>query len=171
MASTRGLNTKQQCFVDEYLVDLNAAAAARRAGYSHKTSGWIGLQLLSKPHVAAAIAARKTARAQATGITADRVVRELAALSFYDPADIGNAEINRPADIEKLPENVRRAIVGWSWDKQGRFTLKLSPKTPSLDLLARHLGMLRERIELTGKDGDPLLPIIYMPANGRDQQT
>lgn len=168
MPKAIGLTAKQQRFVDEYLVDLNASAAAVRAGYSSKTATWIGPKLLSKSHVAKAVEERKADRAAVVGVTAERVVRELSALSFYDPADIGSAAIGGPEDIAVLPEATRRAIVGWGWDKQGRFTLKLAPKTPSLDLLAKHLGMLRERVELTGKDGEPLHPVIYMPANGRD---
>lgn len=50
-----GLTDKQQRFVDEYLIDLNATQAAIRAGYSEKTADSIGLQLLRKTQVAEAI--------------------------------------------------------------------------------------------------------------------
>ncbi|NGP40968.1 terminase small subunit [Acinetobacter sp. GC2] len=49
------LTDKQQRFVDEYLIDLNATQAAIRAGYSEKTADSIGLQLLRKTQVAEAI--------------------------------------------------------------------------------------------------------------------
>lgn len=65
-------------------------------------------------------------------------------MAFYDPADIAGANISGPQDIPNLPEDVRRAIIGWSWDKQGNFILKLSPKTPSLELLGRHLILWRD---------------------------
>ena len=39
---------KQQCFVEEYLVDLNATQAAIRSGYSEKMAGQIGEQNLKK---------------------------------------------------------------------------------------------------------------------------
>ena len=42
------LTEKQKRFVQEYLVDLNATAAARRAGYSEKTADRIGPELLGK---------------------------------------------------------------------------------------------------------------------------
>ncbi|MDP7241770.1 MAG: terminase small subunit [Rhodospirillales bacterium] len=35
------LSPKQQRFVDEYLIDLNATQAAIRAGYSNN-NGWLG---------------------------------------------------------------------------------------------------------------------------------
>jgi len=50
-----GLTDKQQRFVDEYLIDLNATQAAIRAGYSEKTADSIGLQLLRKTQVVEAI--------------------------------------------------------------------------------------------------------------------
>jgi phage terminase small subunit len=56
------LTAKQQLFVDEYLVDLNASAAARRAGYSEKTARAIGIENLTKPAIRAAVdAAMKNA--------------------------------------------------------------------------------------------------------------
>ena len=45
--------------MDEYLVDLNATAAAKRAGYSEKSASRIAIELLNKTHVSAAIQARR----------------------------------------------------------------------------------------------------------------
>ncbi len=73
--SERKLTPKQERFVEEYLVDLNASAAARRAGYSEKTSDRIGPELLGKTCVREAIAAKKAERSERTGITADDVVQ------------------------------------------------------------------------------------------------
>lgn len=46
---------RQQRFVAEYLVDLNATQAAIRAGYSPKTASQIGERLLRKPQLAKAV--------------------------------------------------------------------------------------------------------------------
>ncbi|MNY22928.1 hypothetical protein D3C86_1565690 [compost metagenome] len=56
--------------------------------------------------------------------------------------------ITSPLDLKLLPEQVRRCVIGWSWDRNGNFTLKLAPKTPNLELIGRHLGMFVERKEL-----------------------
>lgn len=72
--SERPLTPKQQRFVEEYLVDLNATAAAGRAGYRDPN---IGRQLITKNNVAAAIAAAQEDRAARTGVTQDYVVRRL----------------------------------------------------------------------------------------------
>ena len=69
----RGLTAKQERFVTEYLSDLNATAAAGRAGYKDPN---IGRQLITKNNVRAAIDEGKRARAERTEITADLVVQE-----------------------------------------------------------------------------------------------
>ena len=45
------LTEKQKRFVAEYLVDLNATAAAKRAGYSEKSASSIAIELLNKTQV------------------------------------------------------------------------------------------------------------------------
>ena len=67
---------KQVAFVDEYLIDLNATQAAIRAGYSAKTAGWIGPQLLGKTHISEAIAIRMGDRQKRTEITQDLVLTD-----------------------------------------------------------------------------------------------
>ncbi len=144
------LTDKQRRFVDEYLVDLNATQAAIRAGYSKATASRIGPELLGKTCVAEAIAEARHARSERTQVTADRVLKELAAMALYDPAELVQTAINSPADIAKLPEQVRRAIIGWSWDRNGNFVLKLSPKTPSLELIGRHLSLFKDNLNVIG---------------------
>ena len=148
----RELTGKQKRFVEEYLCDLNATQAAIRAKYSAKTAEWIGPQLLQKTHVAAAIQEAMDKRSARTEIAGDRVIQEIGHMALYDPADIAGANINGPQDIATLPESVRRAIIGWSWDRQGNFVLKLSPKTPSLELLGRHLMLWKD----VGSKDNPL---------------
>lgn len=71
------LTEKQKRFVDEYLIDLNASAAARRAGYSEKTADRIGPRLVVKSCVAQAIAERLKDRQERTEVTQDFVVTNL----------------------------------------------------------------------------------------------
>ncbi len=69
------LTPKQERFVQEYLVDLNATQAAIRAGYSAKTADHIGPELLGKTCVSEAIAAAKAARMKRLEITQDQVLQ------------------------------------------------------------------------------------------------
>lgn len=132
------LTAKQTQFVAEYLIDLNATQAAIRAGYSTKTAQRIGSENLLKPVVATALTEAMKARGVRTEVTADDVVREITRLAMFDIGDL--IEVRNPADIKALPEDVRRAIVGWSWDKQGNFTIKTA-KEGALQMLGKHLGI------------------------------
>lgn len=73
----RQLSPKQERFVTEYLIDLNATQAAIRAGYSKRNADKIGSQLLGKTRVSQAIAEAKKTRSERTGIAADEVVERL----------------------------------------------------------------------------------------------
>ena len=86
-----GLTAKQARFVDEYLIDLNATAAARRAGYATKNADRIGPELLGKTCVQQAIQKRMQERSQRTQITQDEILRDLVSIKdhcmdeeFYD---------------------------------------------------------------------------------------
>jgi len=71
------LRAKQSRFVDEYMVDMNGAAAAERAGYSKKTSRAIACELLTKPDIQIELQARGAALARALEITRVGVVQGL----------------------------------------------------------------------------------------------
>ena len=71
------LTPKQERFVDEYLIDLNATAAAVRAGYNEKTARIIASQNLSKLNIQRALADRLKARQERTEITQDYVLKNL----------------------------------------------------------------------------------------------
>lgn len=68
------LTAKQQRFVDEYLIDLNATQAAIRAGYSKKTAASIGQENLRKPEIEKALRSATQERSQRTAITQDYVL-------------------------------------------------------------------------------------------------
>lgn len=137
------LTDKQRRFVDEYLIDLNASQAAIRAGYRGK-SNVQGAQNLSKPNIAIAIQIAMQERGQRTAITADNVIREIERLAMFDPADL--TDIKCPEDIKKAPNDVRRAITGWKWDKQGNFIITMA-KQGALEMLGRHHKLFTDKVE------------------------
>ena len=74
---TVSLTARQSRFIDEYMVDMNGAAAAERAGYSKKTSRAIAAENLAKPYIKAELQARGAALARELAITREGVVRGL----------------------------------------------------------------------------------------------
>lgn len=71
------LTPKQQRFVDEYLIDLNATQACIRAGYSEKTANREGSRLLSNVDIQNAIQQAQQKIQQRTQVTQDDVIRGL----------------------------------------------------------------------------------------------
>lgn len=154
MAKRGCLTPKQKLFVAEWLVDLNATAAALRAGYSQKTAAQVGYQLLQKPAVAEAIQQAMDDRAKRTTVTQDRVIAELAKIAFANGADFAQVvtlkrgEPGRPGvqiveltDTSSLDADQRAAISSIEETKHG---IKVSTydKVRALELLMRHMGML-----------------------------
>ena len=151
-----GLTMKQKAFVAEILVDLNATQAALRAGYSAKNAMHIGYQLLQKTLVQEAIQKAQVNREKRTEITQDRVLAELAKLGFSDmrqftawgPGGVGLKSSDELTDEEaacvaEVSETVTQA--------GGTVRFKLHDKKGALELLARHLGMLNDKLAIIGE--------------------
>lgn len=152
------MTPRQSRFVEEYLIDLNGTQAAIRAGYSAKTANEQAARLLANASVREAVAERRASLSKVAEVTQERIVAEYARMAFYDPASIAGQPMRGPQDIPNLPEEVRRAIVGWGWDKMGNFTLKLADKNSALTNLGRHLGMFTDKVEHSGEMQINVLP-------------
>lgn len=162
-----GLTPLQQAVADAYLAmpmaDRCAAAAYRsaRPKATRKTSEAEGSRLLGKPSVKAYLQRMdseilKRAK-EKIGCTQERLLTEMCRLAYYDPADfIG---VRGPEDIAELPEDARRAIIGFGWDRRGNFILKLHNKQPSHEQLGRIMKMFTDKLEHGGKvEGPVVLP-------------
>jgi phage terminase small subunit len=152
------MTPKQERFVEEYLVDLNATQAAIRAGYSARTAREIGRENLDKPDIQAALPsppARSAWRSIRTGWSGGwRGSRTWASGSCsprtarFDPS----TSCPRMWPVRSLRSTVKRK--GDAEEYRGR----LPDRIRALDLLGRHLGMFRDRVEVTGRNLESLLP-------------
>ena len=155
------LRPRQSRFVEEYLVDLNAAQAAIRAGYSARSARKNSYRLLRKTAVREAVAQAMGARSERTQISADQVLREYARLAFSNIADFvdfGPDGVTVRA-LSEMPRDAARCVAEVSESKTGRggtTRLKLHDKKGALDALARNLGMFVERHQHTGAGGGPM---------------
>lgn len=140
VVSVAKLTEKQKRFVAEYLVDLNATAAAKRAGYKDPN---IGRQLITKNNVSAEIAKRREKLQSKLEITQETVLQELAAIAFANGTDFvtvtgaGLLDVKPTSQVsrEKLP-----AIAGIKYSQNG-IEIKLHDKVRALELLGKHLGV------------------------------
>jgi phage terminase small subunit len=154
------LTPKQETFVREYLVDLNATQAAIRAGYSSRTAYSIGEENLKKPEIAAAVDAGMKDRAERIEITADKVLRELALIGFANMADyMSTGPDGDPfLDFSGLTRDQAAALAEVTVEdfKDGRgedardvrrIKFKLADKKGALVDIGRHLGMFKDKVE------------------------
>lgn len=114
------LSPKMQAFVEEYLIDLNGAAAVLRAGYKTRNQNRIAAELLRHPLVVEAIEIKQRERSERRELTAEYVLDKLVAIV---------------ESVEK--DNPNAALRG-------------------LELLGKHLGLYRDRQEISGPDGEAI---------------
>jgi phage terminase small subunit len=143
------LRPKQQRFVDEYLIDLNATQAAIRAGYSARVAYHQGYENLKKPHIQAAIQTRRQELHAQCEVTQATVVQELARIAFSDLRTYvqwGPDGVRLEPSTTLTPAQARVVcLVSQTVTKDGgTLRLKLHDKVSALDKLARHLGLYTE---------------------------
>ena len=129
------MTDKQKRFCDEYLIDLNATRAYKTA----------------YPSIKKYIEERMQERQERTEVTQDQVVKELAAIAFAKATDYaevrdGQVIIKNTTDLSDM---MVRAIAGIKEGRNG-VEIKLNDKGKALELLGRHLGMFKDRMEVSG---------------------
>lgn len=150
------LTDKQKRFCEEYLIDLNATQAAIRAGYSPETAKDIGCENLAKPNLRARIDAAIAERSKRTGVTADRVVRELAKLAFVNATDVIDTQRGEVLENASREDTACISAVRVKTKTGEDFTetereIRLCDKTKALELLGKHLGMFSDNVKLSAE--------------------
>lgn len=146
------MTKKQKLFCEEYLIDLNATQAAIRAGYSSATAKDIGCENLAKPNIRAYIDRAMAERSKRTGVNADRVVRELAKIAFVNAADVINAKDATLRDDASEDDTAAiQSVKVKTFGEDGlEREIKMADKLKALELLGKHLGMFKDKLELSG---------------------
>lgn len=156
------LTPKQKIFADEYLIDLNATRAYKVAYprvKNEETAAAAGARLLRNVKVVEYVQKRMDERAQRTEITQDRVLQELAKLGFFDIRKLFD-DSGKPLDITGLDDETAACIAGLEVmdvyegageDKEFAGYVKkykLSDKLKALELIGRHLGMFKDKMDI-----------------------
>ena len=140
------LSPKQQRFVEEFLIDLNATQSAIRAGYSEKTAAVIGAENLTKPYIQKAIQEARNKLTERTEITQDYVLTNIKKV----------IERCMQQEAVQARDGSPLLVEGPEGDLACLFEFKETGALKGLELLGKHLGMFKDKIELTGKDGSSL---------------
>lgn len=124
------LTPKQERFVQEYLIDLNATQAAIRAGYSQKTADVQGPRLLGNVRVARAINAAQAETAKRLNLSQDWVLQRLKDIS------------DRCTQAEPVFDRQGEPTGEYRFDSAGA--------NRATELIGKHLGMFTDKIEHSG---------------------
>ncbi|RWO21746.1 terminase small subunit [Mesorhizobium sp.] len=162
------MTPKQERFVEQYLLDLNATQAAIRAGYSERTANEQGAQLLKKPEIVAAIDAAKGERSEKTKIDAAWVLIRLTEEAEADIADIFDEDTGDLRPVHEWPEIWRRGLVAGVeiealFDGRGderrqighAKKVRFSDRIRRIELIGKHIGVkaFETQLSVNGLDG------------------
>lgn len=128
------LTPKQARFVDEYLIDLNAAQAAIRAGYSSRAAKEIGCENLTKANVKEAIEKRMQSKNKKTIATQDEVLELLTSMARGE-----------------IEEEVLAYDSDMGTHITGKKQITPNDRIKAITLLAKRYGLDKQVIEITDK--------------------
>ena len=133
------LTLKQQRFVEEFLIDLNATQAAIRAGYSKKTARQIASETLAKPYIQEVIAKAKYERSKALKIDSAWVLKQAVELYGRCMQEI------KPA---KNPKNGKQI---YDDDGNALYTFNAAAANRALEIIGKHVEVaaFKDRLEVS----------------------
>lgn len=154
-------NARQAAFINEFIKDFNITRAAKDAGYSAATAHVIGQRLLSNVKIKTALREAIRNRALRLQLDQDKIVKELACIGFSDLTNFTSIDQNGDMviDLKSAPPEAMRAVQEVTQDvyMEGRggsalavkrTKLKLHPKLPALEQIAKHLGLLIDKLQV-----------------------
>lgn len=153
------LDERHIAFCEKLLEGQGIRQAYEAAGFELDEGAYeTARQLLDRNDVQTYIAIRRAELMAGSNLNADKIIREMSLIAFWDPAEVVAEDILGPRDIAKLPERVRRTIVGWKYDKFGNFIVQFANKQTAQDQLAKILGLYqKERSNDNDKSAEELM--------------
>lgn len=147
------LNARQLKFVQEYLLSGNASDAARKAGYSEKTAGSIGDQLLKNLEIQSAIKKFQEERKEKYNISEEKILQALIDIAFFDPMEVLEQKKNSFVFKKQIAKEIMKGANFTIYPeyqtkddkKQGiiraRLSVQSGDRKGALELLGQHIGM------------------------------
>ena len=152
------LTPLQERFCQEYLKDLNATQAAKRAGSKAENLTVAGSEFLANPNVQAEIDRLKLERSEITKIDAAWLLKRFADEAEADVADLYDDD-GRLKPVKEWPKIWRQGLVAGvktavSEDGVAMIDVKLSDRVRRLELIGKHVAVqaFQENVNHTGLD-------------------
>lgn len=140
------ITTKQQVFVAEYLIDLNATRAAIAAGYSEKTAAEQASRLLKNVKVSEVIAHKQGKRLEKLKLSADYVLGNIKEVGEYCMQKKWPKMVRRGREMVQVEEVVINPETGdeelaevYEFDSMGALKAQ--------ELLGKHLKLFTDKVE------------------------
>jgi len=152
-----GLTGRQQRFVEAYVTTPVASHAATAAGY--KRGDVAGSRLLKRPEVRAEIASRQATVLAKTDLTAAKVLETLHLIATTDMRDFYTKEgaLKQPQEWTRAQglgvsslDVVKRNLTSGDGQTDTVFKVKLCDRVRALESLAKHFGLLVDRVDHSG---------------------
>jgi phage terminase small subunit len=134
------LTDKQEAFVREYMIDLNATQAYLRAGYkvNDNVARANASRLLTNANVHARIEQLQAERAKKLELDANWVLRRLKDIS--DRCMQSEPVLEFDYEEKKLVET-------------GEYKFDSNGANKATELIGKHLGMFKDKLEISGETG------------------
>lgn len=154
------MTPRQEKFVQEYLLDLNATQAAIRAGYSAKTANAIAGRLLVNVSIQKEIQKKFEDRSKRTEITADETLKQLAIISFGSMKDVATwgpdgVTLKNSEELSDEQAFLISEISENATESSKNIRVKIKDQLKALEMLARHLGMFTDKFQVEVKAEQP----------------
>lgn len=140
------VNHKQRTFVAHYLATLNAAEAARRAGYSERRAKQTGSELLADSEVRAAIDAEFEESIPSAAESLARVGARARADMADIAAELGYPQLREARDAGRLDTRAIRKFEVIPSEHGDRIKVELYDSHRADELILKVVGDLEERL-------------------------
>ncbi len=149
------LTPRQNRFVSEYLIDLNATQAAIRAGYAPGSARQHACRLLARDNIKKAVSMAMAKRQARTELTADEVIEDLRELR-----DICMGR--KPVKVMTIVKNAREGTAE-PVEVEG-VMFEPASANRALELLGKHMKLFTDRMDMTSNGQTLQSGVLVVPA-------
>ena len=159
------MSKRHEFFCAEYVKDHNGTRAAIDSGFAEKSARVTASKLLTKANIRAEIARREANLLEKLELSAEKVLRQLAALAFFDIRKLYNEDGSLKSvpgldddtqaalcaiEVEKLYEHLGK---GQAKEKGTLTKIKVADRGLNLERLGRHFKLFTIRVQDNGLEG------------------
>ena len=163
MPAPNTLSEKERKVVVGFLNGLTKHEAVLAAGWGKyaKTGA-----IFDRPAIQDEIRRRQHQMSTKAGVDADWIVSRLKSIADACSVDLYELDVEGipRIDLNKLTPDLRRAVTGYSVKRDGKIEISMADKLKALDMLAKHLGMYQDQVNVQGE-----LTLVERLQQGRER--